>query len=702
MNPVVSNSPNLRSVVVNDDLTQRQLLAGLLQKEGLEVQTFENAETALESMKHSLTPQLIVTDLYMPGIDGWRFCRLLRSPEYVEFNQVPVLVVSATYSGEETTRITTELGANAFLPMPIDVQKFIEQVRALLKSEKTQDVLKVLVVENDPILSTKLVEAFHAHGYQAHTAFTYQESLDRIGQTAYDVAVLAYHLPDGLGDTLLERMQKKDPDCVCIMMTFDPQPQLALTWMKMGAAAYLRKPFEPEYLIVQCERARRERSLLRIQGLLEIRTRQLRESEKRYRALFEQSPDGVVILNPETGQLIEFNDQVCQQLGYTREEFGRLRVSDIEVSESTEEVRLHMQKICREGHDDFETRQRTRQGEIRNIHVTAQIIGTDQHPIYHCIWRDITEYKRAVDALRLSESKFSSAFRVSPDSININRLKDGLYIETNEGFTTLTGYTSEEVVGKTSIEINIWANPEDRQQLVKGLREYGQVINLEAPFRIKNGQIKICLMSARIIELNHETCILSITRDITERKQVEEALKISEERYHLIDEASQDLIFSTDSQSHFTHVNSKLCKMLGLQPEQIIGKTIEELGFLPEQHPDWVLLHQRVFAEDNTVTAETITPIPGGDLRCFEIFLNPIHNKTGAIIGIAGTLRDITTRKMAEAKINEQLEELRRWHKVTLGREVRILELKGEVNQLLGETGKPPRYPSAVEINHDL
>src|ERR1039457_7284174 len=104
--------PSSVAVVVNHDLTQLQALSSLLAEQGLEVQRFESATAALEAMSRAVPPALIVTELYMPGLDGWRFCRLLRSSEYASFNRIPILVVSATFSGEGTSRITTDLGAN--------------------------------------------------------------------------------------------------------------------------------------------------------------------------------------------------------------------------------------------------------------------------------------------------------------------------------------------------------------------------------------------------------------------------------------------------------------------------------------------------------------------------------------------------------------------------------------------------------------
>jgi PAS domain S-box-containing protein len=124
-----------------------------------------------------------------------------------------------------------------------------------------------------------------------------------------------------------------------------------------------------------------------------------------------------------------------------------------------------------------------------------------------------------------SEEKFQLAFQASPDSINVNRLSNGVYIDVNEGFTKLTGYTREDTIGKSSIDLNIWYDSKDRERLVKALMSDGYVENFEAKFRKKNGQIEIGLMSARILTMNKEEVILSITRDITDRKRTEEALQ---------------------------------------------------------------------------------------------------------------------------------------------------------------------------------
>ncbi len=193
------------------------------------------------------------------------------------------------------------------------------------------------------------------------------------------------------------------------------------------------------------------------------------------------------------------------------------------------------------------------------------------------VFTDVTEKIKSAAALHLSEEKFSKAFLTSPDSININRLADGLYVDINQGFTNLTGYTREDAVGKSSLELNIWADPADRARLVQGLRERGVVENLEAKFRYKDGSIITGLMSARIIEVNGEMCILSVTRDISERIEAEEELRKAhdslEEAY---DATLRGWVHTLDLREHETADHSRRVVDLTMQ-------MVDELGLDGDQ-----------------------------------------------------------------------------------------------------------------------
>lgn len=197
------------------------------------------------------------------------------------------------------------------------------------------------------------------------------------------------------------------------------------------------------------------------------------------------------------------------------------------------------------------------------------------------MFSDSTERIKIAEDLRISEEKFSKAFLTSPDSININRLSDGMYLDINQGFTKLTGYTRADVIGKTSLELNIWANPDDRERLVAGLKEFGVVENLQATFRGKDGHIITGLMSATIMEINNQKWLLNITRDISDRIKNEEDLQkahqMLEEAY---DATLQGWVFALDLREHETADHSRRVVELTIRMAEQMGIDVNSLEYI--------------------------------------------------------------------------------------------------------------------------
>lgn len=205
------------------------------------------------------------------------------------------------------------------------------------------------------------------------------------------------------------------------------------------------------------------------------------------------------------------------------------------------------------------------------------------------------EVNSLLDQLKESEALFRSAFRASPDAVNINRLKDGEYVDINDGFTQLTGYSREEVIGRSSLAVNIWHEPQDREELVRRLAEDGQVDNLEARFRMKDGRVNTGLMSATLIQLRGEPHILSITRNIEKRKQIERQLKESEETFRLaFDNAIVGrAIIALDTT--ILQANASVARILGMDRRELEGKSWTEYVH-PDSHAEALELIQELQA----------------------------------------------------------------------------------------------------------
>jgi two-component system cell cycle sensor histidine kinase/response regulator CckA len=174
------------------------------------------------------------------------------------------------------------------------------------------------------------------------------------------------------------------------------------------------------------------------------------------------------------------------------------------------EVAEHSKKVLEAANNELELCVNLRTSELEKINSELR--------------NEISQRKWANTALRESEQRFRTVFHTSPDAVNINKL-NGEFVEVNEGFTILTGYERSDVLGKSSQEIQIWAISEDRKRIVSELEKYGFADNIESKFRCKSGEIKPGLISARVIDLNGENHVLTITRDISRWKKVEEDKK---------------------------------------------------------------------------------------------------------------------------------------------------------------------------------
>ncbi len=258
-------------------------------------------------------------------------------------------------------------------------------------------------------------------------------------------------------------------------------------------------------------------------------------SDALYRASFEQAAVGILHTSLD-GRILECNECFARIVGYTPEELVGSSFQAI-TPPGDRGIGNNAQKRLLSGEMQtvsFEKRYMRKDGALTWVMLTISIQHDEERRpfCFLTMVQDINDRKQAEEqlaaaqeALRLSEERYRTAFQMSLDCISLARLRDGMFVDCNEAFLELGGLTRQEVIGRTSTELQIWADPEDRRRMVERLMRQGVCRNLEAQFRRKNGEMIWGLMSASLIELEGAPHILAITRDLSEARTAADEIR---------------------------------------------------------------------------------------------------------------------------------------------------------------------------------
>ena len=382
--------------------------------------------------------------------------------------------------------------------------------------------------------------------------------------------------------------------------------------------------------------------------------------EEKFTAAFRNSPVSIVLTTPEKGTILDVNEFFLKYLGYKKEEVIGRTISELgiyydpqERNNLTEELKMNNFILGRE------CRLLTKSGTVTTCLLSITYIKIGHQTIQLAIGTDISERKTVEESLKLSEELFRKAFLISPDSININRLSDGLYVNINRGFTEIMGYSEEEIIGKTSTETNIWVNPADREKLVNGLKNEGYVTNLEAKFRKKDGTLTTGLMSGSIIELAGIPHILSITRDIGDLKKIQESLKENEERFRRIFQEGKISMALFGKESNFIKVNDAFCKMIGYSENELLGMNFAEICHPVDVERDWEQFRHLYEGQIAVLQAENKYIRKDKREVWGSVSISAMRDQSGNFIYFIAVINDMTERRMAEEalkKNNSRLE----------------------------------------------
>ncbi len=269
--------------------------------------------------------------------------------------------------------------------------------------------------------------------------------------------------------------------------------------------------------------------------------------------------------------------------------------------------------------------------------------------------QDITERKQAEKALQRSEEKFFKAFQSSPLLVAIRSLKGGRFIDVNDAYIRVTGYSREELTGKDSGSLGI-TESETVQRVREIINKQGGISNWEDKFKTKTGEVRTGLFSAVVINIGDEPCLLSATQDITDRRKTEDALRFSEEKFFKVFRASPSLMaIRSLKDRHFIDVNDAYIDAMGYSREELIGTRSGALGITDSETTDRV--RETLSKQGLVRNWETKIKTKAGDIRT-GLFSAVVIN-IGDEPCILTAFQDITERKRSEEALKKSEEKYR-------------------------------------------
>lgn len=422
----------------------------------------------------------------------------------------------------------------------------------------------------------------------------------------------------------------------------------------------------------------------------------IRRLGEQHAAVLATSTDGFLLADLD-GRLLDVNDAYCRMSGYSREELLGMPLHDVEVLETPEEIASHIRNIAQSGFDRFETKHRTKDNRIVDVEVSVSLWETTGQML--AFVHDITRRKQEQEALRSSQERLQLAQRAAGIGHFSWDIQSNVSIRSDE-MSVLYGLPPGSLDGRyTSWSERVF--PDDLPAVEAEMQKALTSGELSCDFRVVWPDASIHWLQARAKVLFSDDGkplrMLGVNMDITERKQAEETLVKSEARYRTLVENLPQKIMLKDHNSVYVSVNEAYARDLGIEPKAVAGKTDHD--FFPDD------LAEKYRADDARImemgVAEDLEEeyVEGGQRRFIHTVKIPVRDPQGNVTNILVILWDITEKKRAEESLRKQTEslersnlELERFNRLAVGRELRMIELKRQINDLCARLGQPAPY----------
>ncbi len=501
----------------------------------------------------------------------------------------------------------------------------------------------ILIVEDEWVIAAALAGCLEEWGYEVTgNVGTGEKCIEIVRENPPDLILMDITLSGNMDGVTAAAEIQSFADIPVVYITAYDEEAVFQRASETAPYGYLKKPIDVSSLrqTVQTALSKHEAD------------KRVRESEERFRGIFRNAAVGIDMTDVD-GRFVLANDALSEMLGYTAHELLDFTFTDVTHPDDRPESSARYEALLDGRLSSYRLEKRfvRKDGTAVWADLSVSPVRDSQGKLTGTmgVVVDITDRKRTEEALRESEERLRASFDTELVAWAISRSKDGVYLEVNPGFLRLTGYSRDEIIGRTSLELGFFT-PEMREAMLAELTKEGRLHNREMDFRTKTGDIRTILFSIGPITLGGEASLLAVMVDITDRKRAEEARQESEETTRLLSEMTFEAIAFHDG-GYLVDANPQYFEMFGYEPDELIGQYILPKTVSPE-HLEEILGYVR---DGYTGRYEAVAMKKDGARFPVEVQARLCRFRGRDVR--ASVIRDITRRKEAEGRLKGSLQE---------------------------------------------